>query len=91
MSNEPQPPKPGQVRRRRVRAAKQQAPEPTGRLGDDVQDFDRGVRALVTSGPSQLSKATAMRVRDINRPSVSEMEDAEQATELVRRHWQPPT
>ncbi|MEO6956264.1 MAG: hypothetical protein ABI137_05915 [Antricoccus sp.] len=91
MSNEPQPPKPGPVRRRRVRGTKARSPQNPERLGDDLHEFDRGVRVLVTSGPSQLSKDTAMRVRDIDRPTAEDLEDAEQTTELIRRNWQPPT
>lgn len=89
MSEEPRAPKPGPERRRKVRSARPRQPAEPRR--EDLQEFDRGVRALVGSAPSQLSKSTAMRVRDIDRPSPAELDDAERTTEIINRHWQPPS
>ncbi|WP_106350281.1 hypothetical protein [Antricoccus suffuscus] len=54
------------------------------------KDNERGVRALIASGPSQIPRITTMRTRDINRPTDEEIAAAESEVEIVRRNWKPP-
>ncbi len=59
-------------------------------LGDGHKDNERGVRALIAGGPSQVSRIATMRTRDINRPTDEELAAAEAEVEIVRRNWKPP-
>lgn len=61
------------------------AHQPAGR------DAERGMRALIGAGPSQISREVAMRTRDAAQPTEAELAEAERDTEVVRRNWQPHT
>lgn len=51
---------------------------------------ERGLRELVGAGPSQLGLSRALRGRDLNRPTESDLAQAEQEVVLIRRDWRPP-
>jgi len=53
------------------------------------RDAERGIRALVGAGPTQIPKDVAMRVRDASRPTEEDLDEAERTTQVVRRNWQP--
>ncbi|WP_153503190.1 hypothetical protein [Cumulibacter manganitolerans] len=57
---------------------------------DDHDSLDeRSARGLVGGGPSQISRAAAMRARDVDRPSAEDLEEAEKSVHVVHRHWRP--
>lgn len=68
------------------------SPEPRDShdLVDGHKDNERGVRALIASGPSQISRIATMRARDINRPTDEEIAAAEADVEVIHRNWKPP-
>ncbi|MGI9093923.1 MAG: hypothetical protein ACR2FF_10940 [Mycobacteriales bacterium] len=51
---------------------------------------ERGLRAIVGAGPSQLGVSAAMRARDVARPTEEELAAAEADPHIVRRHYVPP-
>lgn len=60
------------------------------RPAQDAYDTDpRTARELVAGGPSQVTKERAMRVRDVDRPTAGDMSEAEEAVQVVHRHWKP--
>ena len=58
-------------------------------LDDDSID-ERAARGLVGAGRSQIRRDQAMRVRDIDRPSDEDLDEAEAQVRVVHRNWQPP-
>ncbi len=46
---------------------------------------------VVANGPSQIERPRAMRVRDVDRPSAEDFDEAEETLQIVRRNWKPPT
>jgi hypothetical protein len=64
------------------------APEPSA-AGADAPAAERGLRALVGGGTSQVSLRAAMRARDVARPRPEDMARAEAELSIVRRHWSP--
>lgn len=50
---------------------------------------ERGLRALVGAGPTQVDVDRAMRTRDASRPSAEDLAAAEAELVVVRRNWQP--
>ncbi len=82
-------------RRRRTRSrddkatADAGAPEPAARR-TRARDPETMLRGLVAPGPSALSPQTAMRARDVARPSAAELARAERELVMVRRNYRPP-
>jgi hypothetical protein len=58
-------------------------------VGADAAPSERGLRALVGGGSSQVTPATAMRARDAARPRPEDIARAEAELTIVRRHWTP--
>jgi hypothetical protein len=63
---------------------------PARKARTDPDERDRGMRALVGAGPSQLGVEGALRGRDVNRPTEADLAEAERDVVIVRRHWTPP-
>lgn len=60
------------------------------RSSQSALDVDaRSARELIGSGPSQIERAQAMRVRDVNRPTDDELDEAETSVQIVHRNWKP--
>jgi hypothetical protein len=55
----------------------------------DAPASERGLRALVGGGTSQVSLEAAMRARDAARPCPEDITRAETELTIVRRHWTP--
>ncbi len=51
---------------------------------------DPGLRALVGAGRSRLPPGTAMRARDVARPDLDDLAEAERTVVLRRRPWTDP-
>ncbi len=57
------------------------------RSGRRRETGDPGLRALVGEGRSRLPPGTAMRARDVARPSIDDLAEAERNVVLRRRPW----
>jgi hypothetical protein len=79
--------------RKPQREKSQQRPSrpPRDSYDPEGREYDRSIRQLVTSRPTQIPKDVAMRVRDAARPSADELREAEATVEIVRRYWTPPS
>ncbi|WP_322767721.1 hypothetical protein [Frankia sp. Cr1] len=64
--------------------------DPTERSGRRRDMGDPGLRALVGAGRSRLPPGTAMRARDVARPDLDDMAEAERTVVLRRRPWTDP-
>ncbi|WP_239313184.1 MULTISPECIES: hypothetical protein [unclassified Frankia] len=73
------------------------APSPVGsgsdqnqRAGHRRDTNDPGLRALVGAGRSRLPPGTAMRARDVARPGLDDLAEAERTLVIRRRSWTGP-
>jgi hypothetical protein len=55
----------------------------------ETNALERGLRGLVGSGSSQVSRAAAMRARDATRPRERDLARSEAELVVVRRYWTP--
>ena len=61
----------------------------SGNRADDDAIDERAARGLIGGGPSQISRAAAMRARDVDRPSAADLAEAEESVQIVHRNWKP--
>jgi hypothetical protein len=54
-----------------------------------AQPAEGGLRDLIGAGRSQVGVSGALRARDVNRPTDSDLAAAEQEVVIVRRNWRP--
>lgn len=79
--------------------ARRGSPEPDGRTGADSPRRrgtradaagERLLRSLVSTRPTQLSPAAAMRAREVGAPTPEDIARAEAEVVIVRRNYVPP-
>jgi hypothetical protein len=86
----------GRRRRRERRNVDASSSEPAGdgdgreRPARKRSARDGGLHDIVGAGRSQLGVSGALRGRDVNRPTASDLAEAERGLVIVRRHWKPP-
>jgi hypothetical protein len=65
-------------------------PQPDQHPAKRDRDAERGLRGLVSAGPTQVQTGAALRARDASRPTEEDVRRAEQDVVVVRRHYVPP-